>query len=64
MPLDDAIKDIDLHRVKLLKVDTEGFEARILRGSQNVLKIGRPIVIFEYNRETLSPLGEDGLSWG
>ena len=62
MPLDDAIEDIDLHKVKLLKVDTEGFDARVLRGSQNVLKIGRPVVLFEYNRENLTPLGEDGLS--
>ncbi len=62
MPLDDAIKDLDLHRVKLLKVDTEGFDGRVLRGSQNVLKIGRPVVVFEYNREILTPLGEDGLS--
>jgi len=62
MPLDDAIKDLDLHRVKLLKIDTEGFDARVLRGSQNVLKIGRPVVIFEYNRENLTPLAEDGLS--
>jgi FkbM family methyltransferase len=62
LPLDDALKDIDLHRVKLLKIDTEGFDARVLRGSRNILKIGRPVVIFEYNRENLSPLSEDGLS--
>ena len=62
MPLDDALKDIDLHKVKLLKIDTEGFDARVLRGSRNILKIGRPVVIFEYNRENLSPLNEDGLS--
>ena len=35
---------------------------RVLKGSQNVLKTGRPVVIFEYNRENLNPLGEDGLS--
>jgi hypothetical protein len=62
IPLDDAIKETDLHRVKLLKIDTEGFDGRVLRGSQNVLKIGRPVVFFEYNREILSPLGEEGLS--
>ena len=26
VPLDDAIEEIDLRRIKLLKVDTEGFE--------------------------------------
>ena len=62
VPLDDAIEEIDLRRVKLLKVDTEGFEARVLRGSQNLLKAGRPVVILEYNRENLNSLGEDGLS--
>jgi len=62
MPLDDALKDVDLHKVKLLKIDTEGFDARVLRGSQNVLKIGRPVVVFEYNRDNLNPLGEDALS--
>ena len=62
VPLDDVVADIDLQRIKLLKIDTEGYDARVLRGSQNVLRAGRPVVIFEHNPENLSALGEDGLS--
>ncbi|MFO0953213.1 MAG: FkbM family methyltransferase [Isosphaeraceae bacterium] len=53
---------VDRAAVKLLKIDTEGFDARVLRGASRVLDEGRPVVLFEYNRENLAALGEDGLS--
>jgi FkbM family methyltransferase len=60
--LDNAIQDVDQRKVKLLKIDTEGFDSKVLRGSRNILKTGHPVVIFEHNRENLSAIGEDNLS--
>ena len=61
LTLDEALGEIDLQTVKLLKVDAEGYDPRVLRGSRSVLETGRPVVLFEYNRENLWDLGEDGL---
>ena len=45
--LDTYLKDIDLDRIDLLKIDTEGSEYLILQGAGKVLKKDRPIVICE-----------------
>jgi FkbM family methyltransferase len=60
--LDEALQDTGLERIKLLKIDTEGFDPKVLRGSERVLRTGRPAVIFEHNRENLSAIGEDDTS--
>lgn len=36
-----------LEDISLIKIDTEGFEARILRGARGVIAANRPIIIFE-----------------
>ena len=41
------LKDVDLERIDLLKIDTEGSEYLILEGAGKVLKKDRPIVICE-----------------
>lgn len=61
LTLDEALRDVDTHLIKLLKVDTEGYDRRVLRGSQRILQTSRPVVLFEHNRENLFDLGEDGL---
>jgi len=61
LTLDEALRDLDTHLIKLLKVDTEGYDGRVLRGSQRILQTSRPVVLFEHNRENLCDLGEDGL---
>jgi|SRR5665213_832962 len=48
-------------RAKLLKVDAEGFDCRILRGGKKLLVAQRPVLYFEYSRENMDKLGEDGL---
>ena len=61
LTLDESLRDVDTQLIKLLKVDTEGYDGRVLRGSQRILQTGRPVVLFEHNRENLSDLGEDNL---
>ena len=59
--LDDVIADHPEFRgAKLLKVDAEGFDCRILRGARQLLETARPIVTFEYNRENMREIGENG----
>ena len=45
--LDKFVEGRGLSDIALIKIDTEGFEARILRGAQNVLAKHRPIILFE-----------------
>jgi FkbM family methyltransferase len=61
LTLDEALRDDDAPRVKLLKIDTEGFDGRVLRGAQQLLRTSHPVVLFEYNRGNLAALHEDGL---
>ncbi len=46
---------------KFIKIDTEGFDCRILRGSQEVLSDVKPVVHFEYNREAMNSINESGV---
>lgn len=39
--------EIDLQKIALIKLDVEGYEARVLRGGSEVLRNSRPVVLFE-----------------
>lgn len=58
--LDEVVDAADHSRVKLIKVDVEGYERRVLRGARRILGEGRPAVLFEHNRAALDAIGEDG----
>lgn len=61
--LDDLTASIpDAARIKLVKIDTEGFDTRILRGAGRLLDTNRPVVYFEYNRHAMLGTGEDGFA--
>lgn len=49
-------------RAKLLKVDTDGFDGRVIRGSIDYLAAARPAVFFEYDPYFLAQQDDDGLS--
>jgi FkbM family methyltransferase len=51
----------EMPRIKLLKIDTEGFDCSIMRGAKNFLRQVHPAITFEYNRENMAALGENGL---
>ncbi|HYW50101.1 MAG TPA: FkbM family methyltransferase [Gemmatimonadaceae bacterium] len=51
----------DSSRYRLLKVDTEGFDCRILRGGMQFIERVKPIITLEYNRDNTDRIGEPGL---
>lgn len=51
----------DSGRYRLLKVDTEGFDCRILRGGVPLIDRVKPIITLEYNRDNMDRIGEPGL---
>ena len=60
--LDDVLSDFeDIKDYKLLKIDTEGYDTKILRGSFNFLKKTMPVIFLEYNRDNMERIGEKGI---
>jgi len=60
--LDDLVKRLAFDRpCKLLKLDIEGFDLRVLRGAPKLLARDQPALHFEFNHENLTALREDGL---
>ncbi len=47
---------------KFLKIDTDGFDGRIIKSSIDYLKNAKPIIFFEYDPYLLHQLNDDGLS--
>lgn len=62
--LDEVLEEHHLFTstLKLLKIDTEGFDTIILRGAGALLEKQKPVVYFEYNRSNMEAIKEDGLS--
>ena len=46
---------------KLIKIDTDGYDNKIIRGAKNYFKKNKPIVYFEYDKKLLGENGEDSL---
>jgi FkbM family methyltransferase len=46
--LDDVLRERDVQRVDVVKIDVEGFESAVLAGAQTMLRRDRPALIFEY----------------
>ncbi|MEM4296998.1 MAG: FkbM family methyltransferase [Nitrososphaerota archaeon] len=55
--LDEYVKQKGIHRIKLIKVDAEGAELSILRGSLYVLQHLRPIWVLEASSRRTMPWG-------
>lgn len=47
---------------KLLKIDTDGYDCRIIRGITEFLRTVKPVVFFEYDPHHLARLSDDGIS--
>lgn len=48
--------------LKLLKVDVEGFDTIVLRGAGRLINTYKPVLFFEYNRQNMLAIKEEGLS--
>jgi FkbM family methyltransferase len=51
----------DTSAMKLVKIDTEGFDCSIIRGAGKFIAQAHPVISFEYNRDNMAALGEKGL---
>ena len=49
-------------KAKLLVIDTDGFDGKILRGAEAWLRLNKPVVFFEYDPFLLAKQGEDSVS--
>jgi len=58
--LDDLAAEAQFENIKLLKIDTDGYDLKILRGSFNLIKTNKPIIFFEYDAAYLEEQGENG----
>jgi len=47
---------------KLLKIDTDGYDLKIVRGALKYIADVKPILFIEYDRVFLSDIGDDGIS--
>jgi FkbM family methyltransferase len=47
---------------KLLKIDTEGFDLKIMRGGDKFITAIKPAILFEFNRENLEAVETDPFS--
>lgn len=55
-------KHKNFDNVKFLKIDTDGFDCKIIRSNINFLKRNQPVIFFEYDPYFLNQAGDDGLS--
>lgn len=62
--LDEVLSEDKLRNaeIKLLKTDVEGFDTIVLRGAMDTVRKFHPILFFEYNRDNMKTINEDGLS--
>ncbi|MBI2642635.1 MAG: FkbM family methyltransferase [Candidatus Wildermuthbacteria bacterium] len=56
MKLDDYVKEHNLRKVKLLKVDVDGFEFPLLKGAESFLREQSPMIICEISHPVYSML--------
>lgn len=60
--LDECAMELaDVDRYHVIKVDTEGFDCRILRGGMRYIRRVKPIIMMEYHRKNMRRNGENGL---
>ena len=55
--LDAFVAERHIEQLALVKIDVEGWELSVLRGARHVLKVLRPVVVFEYDPAYVSRSG-------
>ena len=57
-PLGKALEGIPVDRVDVVKIDVEGFEAAVLRGSEDLIRRFKPVLFIELNDDNLRENGD------
>ena len=53
--MDEVISSYKISDIKMIKIDTEGYEALVLKGAEKLLESNKaPVVCFEYSKHTAS----------
>lgn len=61
--LDDFINSHpDFQLAKILKIDTDGYDLKIIRGGLEYIKNTKPVLFIEYDEVYLSKINDDGLT--
>lgn len=55
---DNVFKDVS-NLPTLMKIDTEGFEDRVMRGLSQTISKNRPVIVFEYSTQTRQIMGDE-----
>jgi FkbM family methyltransferase len=55
--IDDFVKEMNIQRVDLIKIDVEGFEYHVLRGAEHTIKNYKPTLFIELNDKNLQYQG-------
>lgn len=59
--LDDAVRERNIARVDVIKIDVEGHELALLRGARAVLERDHPVLLLELNDGALNKQGTDAV---
>ena len=57
--LNEYVSTSQINRLDLIKVDVDGYEYRVIRGGQNVIREFKPVLIVEMGRSSLGRYGDD-----
>jgi FkbM family methyltransferase len=59
--LDEVVEGwTGLSKLRFIKCDTEGFDIRVLLGAEKLIMGKKPVLLFEYNRQAMDLVGEEG----
>lgn len=59
--IDDYIKQNNIDKVDLIKIDVEGFELKVLKGGKNCIEMHRPKLFIEINDANLKEQGDSAM---
>ncbi len=60
--LDTLYHDQKFTSAKVIKIDTDGYDLKIIKGAKNYINEVKPIIFFEYDRLLFEEVGDDGIS--
>jgi len=59
IPLDDYVREKNIERIDMIKIDVESFEPSVLKGAIQTLKRFRPVLYMEYSSEWFTNFDAD-----